>query len=285
MPAVSFKEILQNAFDRRYGVPAFNIVDGLTMQAVMSAAEDARSPIIIQTSVKTVRSIGVDVLFALWSALSRQVHVPACLHLDHCADRALISACLAAGWSSVLFDASELPYEENLRQTMEVVAEAARFGGGVEGEIESIKGVEDGVGSDTESRRKTLEASLGFIRATGIDCFAPAIGNAHGLYKKTPELDFQRVSDITNAVAIPLALHGGTGLTRAQFTDLIALGCAKINISTALKITFMQSTLQHLREAESKNAWDPNAQFDHVRRAVKALVSEHIQIFGSAGKA
>ena len=131
---------------------AFNIVDGLTMQAVLSAAEDARSPIIIQTSVKTVRAIGVDVLFALWSALSRQVHVPACLHLDHCADRALISACLTAGWSSVLFDASELPYEENLRQTREVVAEAARFGAGVEGEIESIKGVEDGVGSDTESR-------------------------------------------------------------------------------------------------------------------------------------
>ncbi len=285
MPLVPFKEILKDAFDTRYGVPAFNIVNDLTMEAVLSAAEDAHSPIIVQTSVKTVKSIGIDVLYAMWIEMTRHLQVPAAIHLDHCPDRALISACMAKGWSSVLFDASALPSEENRRQTIEVVAEAKKYGAGVEGEIEGIKGVEDGIGSDAESDRKTLEVSLDFVRATGIDCFAPAIGNAHGVYKTTPKLDAQRVSDITSTIPIPIALHGGTGLTTEQFQDLIARGCAKVNISTALKITFMQSNLSFLREAEAKNKWDPPSQFSAVRKAVKAMVTEYLQIFGSAGRA
>jgi fructose-bisphosphate aldolase, class II len=285
MPVVSFKEILQDAFDKRYGVPAFNIVNDLTMEAVLSAAEEAHSPIIIQTSVKTVKSIGIDVLFAMWVEMTRHLKVPAAIHLDHCPERALISACLAKGWSSVLFDASTLPYEENRRQCIEVVAEARRYAAGVEGEIESIKGVEDGIGSDTESNRQSLEISLDFVRATGIDCFAPAIGNAHGVYSKTPQLDAQRVTDITSTIPIPIALHGGTGLTKEQFQDLIARGCAKVNISTALKITFMQSNLAFLRETEAKNKWDPPSQFSFVRKAVKEMVTEYLQQFGSAGRA
>lgn len=285
MPVVAFKEILQDAFQKRYGVPAFNIVNDLTMEAVLSAAEEARSPVIVQTSIKTVKSIGIDVLYAMWTEMTRRIQVPAAIHLDHCPERALISACLAKGWSSALFDASALPVEENRRQTIEVVAEARRFGAGVEGEIEGIKGVEDGVGSDAESERKTLAVSLDFIRATGVDCFAPAIGNAHGVYKQAPKLDAERVTAITNAIPIPIALHGGTGLSREQFQDLIARGCAKVNISTALKITFMQSNLSFLREAEAKNKWDPPSQFSYVRNAVKEMVTGYMHIFGSAGKA
>jgi fructose-bisphosphate aldolase class II len=185
----------------------------------------------------------------------------------------------------VLFDASSMPLEENRRQTIEVVAEAKPYGAGVEGEIEGIKGVEDGIGSDQESDRKTLEASLDFIRATGIDCFAPAIGNAHGVYKETPKLDFQRVTNIINAQPIPIALHGGTGLSDEQFKDLIGRGCSKVNISTALKIIYMQSNLAFLRETEAKNKWDPLALFKHVNKAVKDMTTGYLQIFGSVGKA
>jgi fructose-bisphosphate aldolase class II len=285
MPVMPFKEILRDAFDKRYGVPAFNIVNDLTLEAVLSATEDAHSPVIIQTSVKTVKSIGIDVLYGMWVEMTRHIKVPVSLHLDHCPEREMITACLAKGWSSVLFDASAMPYEENRRQTIEVVAEARRVGAGVEGEIESIKGVEDGIGSDTETNRKTLEVSLDFVRATGIDCFAPSIGNAHGVYSRTPQLDAQRVTDITTAVPIPIALHGGTGLTKEQFQDLIARGCAKVNISTALKMTFMQSNLAFLRDAEAKNKWDPPSQFSFVRKAVKDMVTEYLHIFGSAGRA
>jgi len=285
MPNVGLKEILRDAFERRYGVGAFNIVNDLTMQAVLTAAEQARSPVIVQTSVKTVNEIGVGVLFAMWAEMTRGITVPVCLHLDHCPDRAMISACLEAGWGSVLFDASALPLEENLRQTIEVVAEAHRHGAGVEGEIEGITGVEDGVGSNEISAQKTVQASLDFIRRTGIDCFAPAIGNAHGVYKETPKLDAQRVTDIVAGEPIPIVLHGGTGLTTEQFKDLIARGCAKVNISTDVKITYMQSSLAFLREAEAKGKWDPPSLFRYVSQAVQDMVAGHLQTFGSVGRA
>jgi len=241
--------------------------------------------VILQTSVKTVRSIGVNTLFQMWKAMTAGIEVPCALHLDHCPDRQVISDCLAAGWNSVLFDASRLPVEENQRQTVEVVAEARRYGADVEGEIESITGQEDGVGSDEESKRQTLEVSLRFLEATGVDVFAPAIGNAHGTYKRAPVLDFQRVSDIVAAHPVPIALHGGSGLSDAQFADCIARGCAKVNISTALKETFMQSSLAFLKDAEAKGKWDPPSLFTAVGADVRAMTVHYAQVFGSAGRA
>jgi fructose-bisphosphate aldolase class II len=285
MPVVPMQQILDRAFAERYGVAAFNIVNDLTLEAVLAAAVELRAPVIVQTSVKTVKSIGRDVLFGMWTTMTAGIEVPVTLHLDHCPEREVISSCLEAGWNSVLFDASALPVEENRRQTEEVVAEAARYGAGVEGEIEGIKGVEDDVGSDEESDRQSLEVALDFIRTTGIDCFAPAIGNAHGMYASEPTLDAQRVTDIVEAQPIPIALHGGSGMTDEQFTDLIARGCAKVNISTALKRTFMGSNLAFLREAEAEDSWDPPSLFRHVRADVLAMASDHIRRFGSEGKA
>jgi ketose-bisphosphate aldolase len=285
VPVVPLKEIVSRAFDERYGVAAINIVNDLSMEAVLAAAVNERSPLIVQTSVKTVRSIGLDVLYAMWQSMTAGIEVPVSLHLDHCPDRAVISDCLARGWNSVLFDASSLPVEENTRQTIEVVAEARSYGAHVEGEIESITGVEDDIGSDEEAERQTLDVATGFIRATGVDVFAPAIGNAHGVYRAEPKLDADRVSDIVAAVPIPIALHGGTGLTDSQFSDLISRGCAKVNISTALKVTFMKANLEFLRGAESSNKWDPPSLFASVRQAVVDLASDHMHRFGSVGKA
>jgi ketose-bisphosphate aldolase len=211
--------------------------------------------------------------------------VPVSLHLDHCPDRDVISSCLRTGWNSVLFDASALPVEENKRQTIEVVAEARSHGASVEGEIESITGVEDGVGSEAEAHRQSLEVAVDFIRSTGVDVFAPAIGNAHGVYRSEPKLDAQRVSDIVAAQPVPIALHGGTGMTDAQFTDLISRGCAKVNISTALKVTYMKSNLAFLRNAERLDSWDPPSQFTSVRAAVIEMAASHMRTFGSVGKA
>ena len=175
--------------------------------------------------------------------------------------------------------------EENQRQTIEVVKQARGYGAHVEGEIESITGVEDGVGSDTEAARQSLAVSLRFLEATGVDVFAPAIGNAHGIYKHEPVLDFQRVSDLVAAHPVPIALHGGSGMTDAQFTDLIIRGCAKVNISTALKITFMKSNLSFLKEAEARDKWDPPSLFRAVRSDIVDLTRGLAEKFGSAGKA
>jgi fructose-bisphosphate aldolase class II len=271
------------AMDGGYAVPAINVVDQLSMEAVLAAAQESRSPVIVQTSVKTVRSIGLQVVKAMWDTMTASIRVPVALHLDHCPDRSVISGCLAAGWSSVLFDAHELSVEENERQCIEVVAEARRYGAHVEGEIEGIRGVEDGIGSDEEGPVQSLEVAIGFIERTGVDIFAPAIGNAHGMYVARPTLDHQRITDLVEATGVPMALHGGTGLSADQFSDLIARGCAKVNVSTALKIAYMEASREYL--TENSTAADPPKLFAHVREAVMEMTREHIRLFGSGGRA
>lgn len=285
VPVVPLNEILSDAFDQRYGVPAINVFNDLTLEAVLAAAVESASPLIVQTSVKTVKSIGSDVLYAMWTAMTAGIEVPVTLHLDHCPERSVITECLDRGWNSVLFDASHLSVAENTRQTIEVVAEARRHGAHVEGEIESITGVEDGIGSDTESKRQELGIAVDFVQTTHVDVFAPSIGNAHGSYKATPVLDFGRVSDIVAACGVPIALHGGSGLADEQFRELISLGCAKVNISTALKETFMKSGLGFLRTAAEQDKWDPPSLFRAVRADAVALARSFMNLFGSAGRA
>ena len=285
MPVVSTKEILDRAFADRYGVAAFNILDDLTIDAVLAAAEEERAPVILQTSVKTVRAYGRDRLISVFQAMARDTSVPVALHLDHCPYRDVITECLDAGWNSVLFDAHELEVADNLAQTIEVVAEARAHGAHVEGEIEGIEGKEDDIGSDEAAELQSLEIAVDFIKQTGVDVFAPAIGNAHGQYKKAPVLDHQRVSDLVEATGIPMALHGGTGLSDDQFRDLISRGCAKVNISTALKQVYMQSSLEFLRGAEERGKWDPPSLFTHQRSSVMAMAREHMRVFGSSGRA
>jgi fructose-bisphosphate aldolase class II len=284
MGVTNLSEILKSALAGGYGVPAINIFNDLTLEGVLKSAAANQSPVIVQTSVKTVRMMGSDVIASMWEAMTRKIDIPVALHLDHCPDRAVISECLERGWNSVLFDASALPVEENLRQTIEVVQEARRYGAHVEGEIESITGVEDGIGSDTESKRQTLEVAIDFIERTGVDVFAPAIGNAHGRYAAAPVLDVGRVQELFKATGLPMALHGGSGLTAGQFAELIASGCAKVNISTALKEVYMRANLDYLKSAEKSDKWDPPSLFSHTLSAVEKMTSEHIILFGSNGK-
>jgi fructose-bisphosphate aldolase class II len=283
MPVVPMREILDRAFAERYGVAAINVVDDLSLEAVLAAATELEAPLIVQTSLKTVKSIGVGPFMAMWRARADEVPVPVTLHLDHCPDREWISTCLRAGWNSVLFDGSELAVDENTRQTIEVVAEADGYGAQVEGEIESVLGVEDGVGSDEAGEIHPVEVSGEFIEATGVYSFAPAIGTAHGLYKAEPKLTPERVTEIVEQHPIPMVLHGGTGLTEAQFADLIARGCAKVNISTALKIAFVDAHREYLEANPGKH--DPPSLLKHVRETVKAMAEYHIRTFGSAGRA
>jgi ketose-bisphosphate aldolase len=283
MPVVPAREIMDRAFAERYGVAAINIVDDLTLEAVLAAATDLEAPLIVQTSLKTVKSIGADPLYAMWRARADAVPVPVTLHLDHCPDREWISTCLRTGWNSVLFDGSELDVGENTRQTIEVVAEADGYGAQVEGEIESVVGVEDDIGSEEGGEIHPVEVSAEFIEATGVYSFAPAIGTAHGLYKSAPHLMPERVTELVALHPIPMVLHGGTGLSDAQFADLISRGCAKVNISTALKIAFIEAHREYLEANPEKH--DPPSMLAQVRAAVKAMAERHIRAFGSAGKA
>ncbi|HXM01700.1 MAG TPA: class II fructose-bisphosphate aldolase [Chthoniobacterales bacterium] len=283
MSVVSLKEILDLAFAKRYGVGAFNIVDDLTMMAVLDAAVETRSPVIIQVSVKTVKFWGARLLQQTFTELASQRPIPATLHLDHCPDVAVIKTCLEAGWNSALFDASNLTYAENLRQTKEVVRFAQKLGAGVEGELEAVKGVEDGVGGDLEGELVPIDKCVEFIEATGIDCFAPAIGTAHGMYATEPVINFDRVKEITARKPVPIVLHGGTGLSEDTFRRLIQNGCAKVNISTKLKMEFADGFRTYL-ESKPKE-YDPLKLLRAVHQDVKSMATGFMNIFGSTGQA
>jgi ketose-bisphosphate aldolase len=283
MPVVSMNDILKPAFKERYGVAAFNIVNDLTMAAVLDAATQTKSPVIVQVSVKTVKMFGAKLLQRMFEEMASHAPIPATLHLDHCPDVDMIKICLDAGWNSVLFDASKLSYEDNLRLTKEVVGMARKVGAAVEGELEAVKGVEDEVGSEEEGRLVRLDKCVEFLEQTGIDSFAPAIGTAHGLYKSAPKINFDRVREIVTAYPVPIVLHGGTGLTDDVFKRLIAEGCAKVNISTMLKITYCDANREYLDA--KPNEHDPLKLMASVREKILPMIRTYMETFGSAGKA
>ena len=283
MPAVALKEILQLAFKARYGVGAFNIVNDLTMAAVLDAAAESKSPVIIQVSVKTVKMWGATLLRQMFAEMASYCPIPATLHLDHCPDVELVKTCIEAGWNSALFDASSLSYQDNLRLCKDLVTFAKKHGAGIEGELEAVRGIEDEVGSDVEGELVPVERCVEFIQATGIDCFAPAIGTAHGLYKTEPKINFDRVEAIVARCPTPIVLHGGTGLSDSTFKRLIAAGCAKVNISTMLKITFADSFRSYL-EAKPKE-YDPMKLQNAVHTDLVKMAQRFMKAFGSAGRA
>lgn len=283
MPVVAMQEILKRAFAERYGVAAFNIVNDVTMEATLAGAAELRAPLIIQVSVKTVKVWGARLIQLMFAEMANRVPIPATLHLDHCPDVRVIKECLGAGWNSVLFDGSGLSYDDCLAQTKQVVALARAFGAAVEGEIEPVKGVEDGTGSEAEVPVFSVDKAEAFIRGTGIDSFAPAIGTAHGVYRTEPMINFDRVSELVAAVGIPMVIHGGTGLSEEVFRKLIGRGAVKVNISTELKITFADSLRKHLEKYPKQ--YDPLRLLAANREAIKAMAIRFMKIFGSEGKA
>jgi fructose-bisphosphate aldolase class II len=227
--------------------------------------------------------MGARLIRLMFEEMARRVNIPATLHLDHCPDPKVIDECIEAGWNSVLFDASKLTYEENLAQTKLVVAAAHAKGVAVEGELEAVKGVEDGVGSAEEGGVVPLDKAVAFIRTTGIDSFAPAIGTAHGVYKGTPKINFQRVAEIVAAEPVPLVVHGGTGLSDDTFRQLICLGAPKVNISTQLKITYADGFRTYLQE--NPNEYDPLKLQSAVKKNLVGVIAGFMRVFGSEGKA
>ena len=283
MPAVSLPEVLDPAFAHRYGVVAFNAVDDVTMDGMIRAAEVARSPLIVQTSVKTIKFWGAEVIKSMFSAMADRVTVPVALHLDHCPDPEIAKACLRLGWNSVLFDGSGFSFDDNFRITREIVQLAASCGAHVEGELVAVAGVEDGVGSQCEGEPITEQQQAAFIKETGIYCYAPAIGTAHGFYKSAPRIRYDELERLVAATGVPMVLHGGSGLADDVFRRLISLGTAKVNISTALKKTYNEGFRSYL-EAHPKE-YDPQKLIAAVHGDVMTMAQTYFTLFGSAGRA
>jgi fructose-bisphosphate aldolase class II len=283
MSIVSLPEIMGPAFQQRYGVAAFNAVDSITMDGLIRAAEESRSPLIIQISVSTVKFWGAEVVKDTFTNMAKRVTVPVTLHLDHCPDPKIAQTCLELGWNSVLFDGSGLSYEENFQKTREIVKLAKQHGASVEGELVAVGGVEDGVGSDEEGELLPIDKEVEFIQETGIYCYAPPIGTAHGFYKATPSIRYDRMQQLVEAINVPMVLHGGSGLTDDVFKRLISLGAAKVNISTDLKKTYADGFRTYLEARPTE--YNPLKLIGAVRGDVVKMAQTYFKIFGSEGKA
>ena len=254
------------------------------MKVVVETAQELQSPVIVQTSEKTVRFWGVNPIVSWIKELTQNTTVPVAIHLDHCKDLSFIQDCIDAGWSSVMIDASSKPFEENLALSQRVVEMARPHGISVEAELGEIGGIEDDISIDEEDAHlaDTKKAKI-FLEKVKVDCFAPAIGTAHGIYKGVPKIAFERLEEISHLSDTPLALHGGTGLSEEVFKKCIALGCAKINISTQLKYAFIDGFMNYYQSNPTE--YNPLVALRTQSNTLKQAVVENILLFGSNDKA
>jgi tagatose 1,6-diphosphate aldolase GatY/KbaY len=291
MSIVNAKEIMLEAAQGRYAVGAFNITNLIQMEAVIEAAIDKKAPLIVQTSVKPSKFLGRQVLVAIYRTLAESAPIPICLHLDHCTDVDYCKLCSDAGYTNIMIDASKQNYEENIRQSKQVVDYAHSVGDiSVEAELGTVSGVEDQIKvAEDEAALANPAQAAEFVERTGVDIFAPAIGTAHGVYKtKNPKVDFERLGKINqilngSGVKTPLVVHGGTGLPEDYIKRLIEMGGAKFNVSTELKHTLIDSTYDYI--SGKREEYDPGKIDIAVKDAIRGVVGRWIDTLGSAGKA
>lgn len=291
MSIVNAKEIMVEAAKDGYAIGAFNITDLLQFEAVIDAAIEKKSPVIIQTSVKPSKFLGTNMMVAIYRTLASSAPVPVCLHLDHCTEIDYCKKCADAGYTNIMIDASKQPYEENIRQTKEVVDYCHKAGNiSVEGELGTVGGVEDQIKvAEDEAQLANPEQSVEFVERTGLDIFAPAIGTAHGVYKtKNPKIDFERLATIhkmlnSNGIKTPVVVHGGTGLPEDYIKKLLAAGGAKFNVSTELKHTLIDAKFEYI--SAHRDEYDPGKIDVAVRDATRKAVMHWMDMLGSSGKA
>ncbi|AFA48034.1 class II fructose-bisphosphate aldolase [Acetobacterium woodii] len=278
MSYVNMKKILDNARKNHYAVGAFNIVNYLTAKAAVEAAEELEQPIILQTSVKTVKAFGITEMMSFLKPIAEQAKVEVAIHLDHSTDVAFTKACIDGGWSSVMYDGSQLALKDNIKNTKEIVAYAKPKQVTVEGELGAIVGVEDDIVvlAGNHAHAKPDDCRV-YLKETEIDAFAPAVGTAHGVYKGEINIDYDLFDEINQFSFCPLVLHGGTGLTDEMFHRLIALGASKVNISTAIKIAYVQGMATYTKLNVDQN--DPLKLDAFTKEQVKKVVTEHIRFF------
>lgn len=280
------KEMLRRAKAEKYAVGAFNVENMEMAMAVIAVAEETGSPVILQTTPSTVKYAGTELYHANVRALAEKAAVPVALHLDHGDNKDRVVSALCAGYSSVMIDYSAKPLEENIRMTKEIVELASAVGIPVEAELGKVGGKEDDTVADGCAYTDPMDA-VRFVRETGIESLAVAIGTAHGVYSTTPVLDVERLSEIEQAVAqvdagFPLVLHGASGLTPESVRECVQRGICKVNFATELRIAYTNGVREVLKD---EKVYDPKKYGKAGMEAVKKTVLEKMEVCGCLGKA
>ncbi|MFY9134261.1 MAG: class II fructose-bisphosphate aldolase [Bacillota bacterium] len=262
-----------------YAVIAFNFIGLDDLKGVMKAVERNQTPVILQVSQGAAAHLGLDYAAALARVAANASAVPVCLHLDHATSIELILKAISSGFTSVMFDGSRLPFEQNLEMTARVVEMAHDVGVSVEAELGNIGGKEDDPQGNGDGQ-VLVEPSQAceFVAATGIDALAPSVGTAHGLYKGTPDIRFDLISSLVELIDVPLVLHGGSDIPDAVLQKAIRLGMRKVNVGTDLQVAHVQA----LREALAETSGLPDMRKVHSRviDAVCAMAESKIRLGG-----
>lgn len=283
MPLYPMLRLLTEAQHNGYAVGAFNAHSLDMIPAIAAAAEDERSPLILEFSPGSLKFCGTRNVAALVKDIAARSELPIAMHLDHGDKFEQVVECIDAGFSSVMIDGSRLSFEENIALTKRVVETAKVAGVTVEAELGHIGGTEDSLTASERSQLYTDPAlAADFVRQTGVDCLAVAIGTAHGFYTWEPNLDFERLAELRHTLSLPLVLHGASDLPLEQIQRAVKGGVQKINIASDLKAPWAAGVRQVLIDPKEM---DPRKILAPANQGVRAVVREKMRLFGCAGRA
>lgn len=283
MALVTTKKILLDAQKEGYAVGAFNVENMEMVQAVVAAAEELQAPVIMQTTPSTVKYADLAYFYANAKVAAEKASVPVAMHLDHGNSFELAMQALRTGYTSIMIDGSHGTFEENIAVSKAVADACHPSGVPVEAELGKVGGKEDDLEGGEGNPYTDPQEAKQFVEATGVDSLAVAIGTAHGVYKGTPKLDVERLSEIRKVVSIPLVLHGTSGVPDDAVKECIRRGICKVNYATDLRIAFSKGVKEYLME--NPDAFDPKKYNACGREEVKQYVMNRILVCGSNGKA
>lgn len=283
MALVTSKELLLDAKKRGYALGAFNVENMEMVMAVLAAAEETKSPVIMQTTPSTVRYAGLDYYLANVAVAAKRASVPVVMHLDHGSSYNLCSEAYRTGYTSIMIDGSKLSLEENIALTKSVTDMCHPGGIPIEGELGKVGGKEDDlVNGDDNPYTDPAEAKL-FVESTAVDSLAVGIGTSHGVYKGIPKVNVERLKEIKAVVDIPLVLHGTSGVPDEQVIECIKNGICKVNYATDLRIAFTKGIKAYMEK--DPEAFDPKKYSALGMEEVKKYVMQKMEVVGSVGKA
>ena len=286
---VSMKEMLEDARIHHYALPAFDVSNYDMMKAVLEACEEEKSPALLMALGVDLEGRDMNLLASMVRSASDYFNIPVCLHLDHATDFSLITRAIDAGFSSVMYDGSVLDFDNNSQNTAQVVKYAHTHGITVEAELGHVGNGSVGsiseTGTDTDPGESLTvpEEVARFVEITDVDALAVAIGTAHGVYQKTPELRIDRLDEITSVCERPLVLHGGSGTPDDQMQNAIHHGITKINIYSDVVAAMNKGLKDKLNAIENPSTW-PFLVFADARSMMKEVARNKLRTFGSAGR-
>lgn len=283
MPLVTTKQMLLDAQKGNYAVGAFNVENMEMVMAVMEAAEELKSPVIMQTTPSTVKYAGLDFFLANVKAAAERASVPVAMHLEHGSSFELAMQAYRTGYTSIMIDGSHGSFEENIAVSKAVADACTPSGIPVEAELGKVGGKEDDLDGGDDNPYTDPDQAVEFVKRTGITSLAVAIGTAHGVYKGEPKLDLDRLSEIREVVDIPLVLHGTSGVPDETVTECVNRGICKVNYATDLRIAFTKGVSEVF--SENPDVIDPKKYNACGKERVKEYVMSKMKVCKSVGKA